>query len=275
MDREKLNNFIDKLKKTWEVYIVIISLIATLILNILPYLFPKITIETEWIFATGYMGIIAIIFILLDIRKELQENIVQQSFQNLKTAEPEILKKIIKASKRNKDKTIEIKIWGNRLSRVSTIILEVFRMAKEGKISNSKLDIVVYHTDPSLLNTEKYLPKIQGSPFTEKHKAYLESLDSNIKGIKHDANELGNVSVKFIKCTQVPFCYAYLIEDSWLYWGYFNWHHMSGDWIGPSNKCYYIEKGDDPEFMIDWFQNRFEIFDGVFGETKKELNESH
>ena len=55
---------------------------------------------------------------------------------------PDILNKIVSVSKKRRSDSIDIRIWANRLSRVSIVLLDIFRMANDGKFGQNTLDII-------------------------------------------------------------------------------------------------------------------------------------
>ena len=263
MDKAAIANIIERVRNTWESITLIVSLIATAVLYFMPTFFPNLQVDPIWMFSSAYMGIISMVFILLEMRTAVATQTENISYLSLKEAEPDILNKIISVSKKRRNDPIDIRIWANRLSRVSIVLLDIFRMSNDGKFGQNKLNIVVYHTDPDLIPAA-YIPGPRDAKTEDKHRTYLESLTSNINWVKKSADEASNITIKFLKCNQIPYFYTYLIDWNYLFWGYFMWNDDVKDWIGPSNKCHYVESGHDSLLIIDWIKNRLKIMDGLY-----------
>jgi hypothetical protein len=211
------------------------------------------------------MGLIAVVFILLEIHGSILQRENTRRFSNLKAAEPEILKVVSKVANKRRNTPIKIKVLGNRLSRVSPIISDLFRKSNEGKFGKNHLEVTIYHTDPTLISKE-YLPSTKDRDIAEdKHQSYSANLLSNIQWLTQNARDSKNVTLKFVKYLPIPYFYAYLIDMKFLFWGYFSWDEEANDWIGPSNECYLIEnRSDDPTMFLEWIKNRLRIYDIIF-----------
>lgn len=265
MEKDDIIKFIEKTQNSWKPVCIKVSLFSALVLYLLPYFFPTIKIDPKWIFSSISMGLIATVFILLEIHKTILQKEEPKTYANLKAAEPAILQTITDIAKRKRNDPIVVKVLGNRLSRVSPILSDIFRKSNQGKFGQNKIEITVYHTDPTLISKE-YLPSTKDRSRAEnKHQSYSANLLSNISWLSQNAEDSKNVSLKFVKYLPIPYFYAYLIDKKFLFWGYFTWDEEANDWIGPSNKCYYIEnRKDDPTMFIDWVKNRLKIYDIIF-----------
>jgi hypothetical protein len=260
----RLDSFLIAVRRNWEVIALFTSLVATLVLYLLSSLLSVFTLGNDWYLPLVYVAVLAVVFMLIDIKAQTAtSNTSDTYYANLQEAQPEIMKKLELAALKRKSELIEFKVWANRLSHVSLILTDAIRLSTSGKLGDNRLSISVYHTDPSLL-PDAYVPGPRDVQVDDKHRAYLSSLSSNIDWVTRTAASASRVDVQFIKCAQVPYFYAYLIDGSYMFWGYFRWDDELKDWVGPSNPCNYVERGRDVMLLLDWMKNRFDILDGLY-----------
>ena len=131
MEKDDIIKFIEKIQNSWKPVCIKVSLFSALVLYLLPYFFPTIKIDSKWIFSSISMGLIATVFILLEIHKTILQKEEPKTYANLKAAEPAILQTITNIAKRKRNDPIVVKVLGNRLSRVSPILSDIFRKSNE------------------------------------------------------------------------------------------------------------------------------------------------
>lgn len=195
MENDKIIEFIDKIQSSWKPTCLKVSLFSALILYLLPYFFPTLKINSKWIISSLSMGMIAVVFILLEIHKILLQKHELKTYDNLKDAEPAIIQTIMSETKRKRSKPLKVKVLGNRLSRVSLILSDIFRKSNEGQFGLNLIEVTVYYTDPTLISKE-YLPSTKDRMRAEnKHQSYSANLISNINWLTQNAEESKNVSL--------------------------------------------------------------------------------
>lgn len=147
----KINKVFNNVLYYWKPTTLLISVFGSLILYISTYFFPNIKFDSHWVITFIYLGLISLVLVLLEIRTSLIGKKESNHFSNMNSASDDIIQTIKTASGKNKNSPVEVKIVGNRLSRISPMLSDVFRMVKESKLKR-KINITVYHIDPKVVD---------------------------------------------------------------------------------------------------------------------------
>lgn len=253
---------INLLLNYWKQFCLLFSVFGSLSIYLLGFIFPVIKIDTKWLASFVYLGLISLIFIVLEIRNFLLVEKKPQVFENMRAAENNIIELVMKATKKKKVPPVNLKVVGNRLSRISPILSDIFRIAKENKLGQRHIFITIYHIDPTVID-DFFFPNVEDrKELIKKHKTFSENLNTNINWLKESAKETEFIDIRFVSYRRTPYFYGYLIDGVHLFWGYFSWDKEAKDWIGPSNPCFYMKKHSEVlKGFVDWVENRLSIYE--------------
>jgi hypothetical protein len=78
-----------------------------------------------------------------------------------------------------------------------------------------------------------------------------------LEGVTKDHAMVENIY--FRKYSSLPSFWAYEIESEDVFWGYNRWNEVQLNWTGPTDKCFYFNKCNQPiNELTDWINNRFD-----------------
>lgn len=270
-----LKTIFKKILEYWKPTSLLFSVFGSLTIYLLTFIFPSIKFNLDWIICFLYLGLIALVLILLEIRVKLLEEKKADSYQNMNAAIDDILQTIKHSSMMNRKTPVDVKIVGNRLSRITPIVSDIIQMTMESKLKRN-INITIYHINPIVVD-DLYFANIKDrNEIISKQKITYQNLLTNIEWLNEAVKESPKITLKFVSYEKTPYFYSFLINNKHLFWGCFLWNSEAKDWIGPSNPCYYMVSNTEKiEGFIHWINNRTEIFElmhpKVEGETSIEI----
>jgi len=255
----KFRRIIDYLYDNWIIINLGVSVCASIIIYLLTLIFPTLNTSRELFICFGYWSVISVIFILLEIRKYLKDD--KRSFltyENMNNAQQSIFKALTNQLKQRKHEPVVLRIYGMRLSGINRTLMD-FINSNEKIVWKRNLKIYIYHCAPAYLenmiphNMEDKKKKEINSMFKEQAKA----LESYVKGLQRLGKTNRHINFYFRKYHSIPSFWAYEIEKTEVFFGYFTWEHE--DWIGPENSCTYINSVNQPiKGFNEWINNHFD-----------------
>ena len=256
----RLKTVLNKILEYWKPTLLLFSVFGSLTIYLLTFIFPSIKFNLEWIISFLYLGLIALVLILLEIRGKLLEEKKADSYQNMNAATDDILHTIKHSSMMNRKTPVDVKIVGNRLSRITPIVSDIIQMTRESKLKRN-INITIYHINPLVID-DLYFANIKDrNEIIAKQKITYENLLTNIEWLNEAAKESSKINLKFVSYEKTPYFYCFLINNNHLFWGCFLWNSEAKDWNGPSNPCYYMASNTEKiEGFIHWINNRTEIY---------------
>jgi len=258
---------IENILDNWSAVGLLICVIIILLIPIVtPFLeripsdtISNITSKSIYCALFSFIGL-AIVFILLEIRFNLKET---KSFSNyyddMSSAQPFIFEELSKRMKMHRKEPVLLRVYGMRLSKVSTLLQYFIYSMKSNNLSR-KLIVYIYHCNPDFLSNikpENVDKKLQ-EHVINRFKIQIEQLLVSIKALK-SASKDSLIELHFKKYSSLPSFWAYEIDKEEVFWGYFKWDEEKGDLIGPENQCCYFNKYNQPiKGFTDWIRNQFD-----------------
>lgn len=253
---KKLRKAFDFLLDNWTIIIFWISILATVVTYSLTLIFPLFNASTELFITFGYSSAISIFLLLLEIRKSLKEDLHKSDvFDNMTNAQPSIFKSLTAHLTQKNKKPVVLRIYGMRLSGINRTLMDFFN-AQEQTVWKRDLDVYIYHCNPTFL--ENMIPqnmgKVKKNEINMMFKEHAKSLDNFINGLRRVSKNNNHIKIHFRKYDSMPSFWAYEIDRTELFFGYFTWNNV--DWIGPENNCVSVNKNNQPiKGFIEWVNN--------------------
>ncbi|MEP1890095.1 MAG: hypothetical protein ABJJ14_00400 [Cyclobacteriaceae bacterium] len=244
-------------------YLLFSSLIGLIVIYQLNDL-AIIQIDEYWIFTSLFLTLFSMVTMIVEIRNHLisDENI--KNFPHLRAAEQLLIDTIVKASKRNSE-PLELKVIGNGLNRINEILTEIIDMKSGEKLGSREIKIIVYHIDPAFANGFFFSSSKNKTKLSKKNDGYSSTLLSHIDNLKDRVADIDSINISFVSYGETPYFYGFLIDSIDLFWGNFSRNERTGEWLGPSNPCFYAQRDNElsPGYTIDWIENRLSVFDDM------------
>lgn len=269
MKKQKFTNpILEKMKiiaRNYDEVVVYISILMSIIVQFVPDSFPW---RNSFLLGTIYLGVTSLVFIVLDMKRIMEEKNQKILFRNMFDAKIEIFNQIEKQRKRKGAKEyLEIHIVGLKLRAISGVIHEMMNEIKNGKRVLYNTRIVIYYFDPKFFSQlispttpVSILPELkaqynQFSVITSANVGELQSynLDQFFMQKK--------IKLECYSYTSLPSFWGFGIDKEVVFLGPFTWNNKTYTLIGPQNPCIMIGKDDEAnDIFSGFYYNRFDMF---------------
>lgn len=256
---EFLKRLVRYIKKDWNKVVLWVSILGAIGV----YLLPPLRSQTHWFIAFCFMGTIALIFTLLDIRDTLLSFSTPQRYKSMDAAEPQLVKEIVRRSRQvSRGHPLEVKIIGGRLRNIRRILIQLFTEVQNGDLHLGPVSFIIYHICPDVLEKWSAPKGIDKIEFEKKNQLQANTVRANVEELCSWQDRLPDLRVRCVPYDSKPFFYSWLIGNFSLFWGPFTWVEERIEFQGPQNPCYFFPSSHEhfEDFAV-WCDNRAYIYD--------------
>jgi hypothetical protein len=239
------------LSQKWNIIIAAISIVGLLTFNFFP------TINESFYKLFIFLGINAIVWTMIEIKIKLEERKPNKTvrYSDMRQARPFILKHIFKEMKANKEATLKIEIVGGRIRTISDMIRELKNEIVTHNLHARNIDIRILTLKPEFVKSWHFTKTYTESHLKKRNEGYANLIihltDELISYNSLDEFKHNNIKIKVDFYETFPIFYSYIINEKYIYWGFFTWNHLEEDFIGPENPCFFLDSKD--ESFRDYF----------------------
>lgn len=269
MKKQRITNpVLEKMKsvaRNYDEIVIYLSILMSIIVQFVPDSFSW---RNSFLVGTIYLGVISLVFVVLDMKKVIEEKNQKILFRNMFDAKTEIFNQIEKQRRRKSTReNIEIHIIGLKLRAISGVIHEMMNEIKSGKRILFNARIIIYYYDPdsfsqliSPLTPVTILSEIksqydQFSVITSANVGELQSYNSD-----HFFAQK-KIKLECYSYTGLPSFWGFGIDKEVVFLGPFTWSNKTYTLVGPQNPCIMIGKDDDTsDIFSGFYYNRFDMF---------------
>ncbi|HVG00401.1 MAG TPA: hypothetical protein VND68_11215 [Chloroflexia bacterium] len=255
--RERIHKGWRFLVKNWHPILAAVATIGFLISSFIPHLGSLAE-------PFAFVGLVAILLILLEIRTILVEASHPMRYSDMRKAREHILRSIRDTAGNNHRRPLDIHIIGGRLHTISDMLRELVADIHAGHFVPKNVTITVYCMDPVFVKSwsSERIRDIKG--FEDRNNTYSTMIKSSTHQILANNQsrvfQQNQVSFKIVYYNCFPTMYAFLVGKNALFWGSYTWDDDGEDFVGPNNPCYYHHRTSDYyEDYYDLILNRTEF----------------
>jgi hypothetical protein len=224
--------------ENWNRICLLVGSFGTISLFVLSSLFPAIQniheITTAFIYFTGG----AVVFILLEIHRELKQEEDEETEINFAAARTRMIADIVGETRQTRNNPLVIRIIGMRLTAVQQLLGDIAYEAQNNHFGGRPISIKVYHVNPQFLAEQKPVGEHKGqAPAHLRFEQQVAVLMGNIGWIQAMYSKIPNITIEIANYRNTPLFWAVDVGTRTLFWGFFMWDKKMQDWVGPENRC--------------------------------------
>ena len=242
-----------------------ISIVITIIENLLITFGPENTKILNSILMNArslfiYFAAASLVGLLADLRIRLRK-IDVKNFCNKLEARNRIIKKIIDAAFLSKNETLEIKVYGRRLTQNINSIKQALNNIELDNRQHRNIDLYLYYSNSEFLQSLKSFNR-DDILYPKLIDVQINHTNENIDGLKRDIvnNRYKFVTVHYRKHFDTPQFWAIQIDNKDIFWGYFMLQEKGDSefFEGSLNNCFHFDnKNMELDGFSDWINNNF------------------
>ncbi len=254
-----------RLIRNYDEIIVYISIAVSIIIQFIP---DRFSWKDSFFLGTIYLGVISLIFIVLDMKATIEQGNYRLFFRNMFEAKNEIFAQIEKRRKRKASKeSLEVHIIGLKLRAISGIIHEMMNEIRNGRINIYNTKIVIYYFDPQFFSQliSPSVPEDIAKTLQAQYDQFSFITAANIRELNSYNNDQffsqKKIKIECYTYDSFPAFWGFGIDKETIFIGPFTWSNKTYTLIGPQNPCVMISKEDEiSDVVLDFHYNRCEMF---------------